>query len=115
MTTPEVTPTPATGVKKWVTDIIKSVLNDPGVQQWIKNLLSSIITEKIAPLIPLAVGAAVHGIVQEIPGVKQADAAVDSAVAATEKIRQDLNKAIPDIDIGIPAIDNIFDVWRPKP
>jgi hypothetical protein len=35
-------------------------------------------------------------------------------VAVANTVRDDLNKLIPDIDIGIPLIDDIIDAWRPR-
>lgn len=90
--------------------IIIKVLSDPKVQQIIKNLLSDLITEKIAPLVPLAAASAAHAFAGLIPGLTPA---VEDVVAVANTVREDLNKVIPDIDIGIPLIDNIIDAWRP--
>jgi len=29
-------------------------------------------------------------------------------------VRQRLHEAIPDVDFGIPELDNVLDFWRPK-
>lgn len=101
-------------MQNFIVGILTKVLSDPKVQTFIKNLLSDLITEKIAPLIPLAVGSAMHALEEKIPGVKEAEQIIGTAVDAAENIRQDLNTLIPDIDIGIPLIDNIIDAWRPR-
>ena len=94
--------------------IIVKVLSDPKVQQFIKDLLGQLITERILPLIPVAIGAAVKaavdGIIEKVPGL---DGVVDIA-HATNAARDELNNLIPDIDFGIPALDNLLDFWRPK-
>lgn len=94
--------------------ILTKVLSDPKVQQYIKDLLGSLITERILPLVPLAIGAAVKAAVDElverVPGI---DGVVD-VVKATDAARNTLNDLIPDIDFGIPALDNLLDFWRPK-
>jgi hypothetical protein len=94
--------------------IISKVLSDPKVQQFIKDLLGQLITERILPLVPVAVGAAVKAAVDElvtkVPGIE----GVVDVVKATDAARDTLNHLIPDIDFGIPALDNLLDFWRPK-
>lgn len=95
----------------FIIGILIKVLSDPKVQATLKNLLSDLITEKIAPLIPLAAASAAHAFAGLIPGVAPA---IEDVVAVANNVRDDLNKLIPDIDIGIPLIDDILDAWRPK-
>jgi hypothetical protein len=103
---------------KFVSDILttslKAVLKDPEVQDFLiraaRELLDSTITEKVLPLIPVAIGSAVKAFTESMPGVES----IQSAFEASEQVRQDLNRAIPDIDLGIPLIDNLMDIWRPK-
>lgn len=90
--------------------LILAVLANPAVQAQIKNLLSDLITEKIAPLVPLAAASAAHAFAGLIPGVT---ASVEDVVAVANNVREDLNRLIPDIDIGIPLIDDVIDAWRP--
>lgn len=90
--------------------LIKALL-DPKVQQQIKNLLSELISEKIAPLVPLAAASAAHALVGLIPGVTHT---IEDVVTVADKVREDLNQAIPDINIGIPLIDDLLDAWRPQ-
>lgn len=98
-------------MQSFIIGILIKVLSDPKVQAMIKNLLSDLITEKIAPLIPLAAASAAHAFADLIPGLTHT---AEDVVAVANTVRDDLNKMIPDIDIGIPLIDNIMDAWRPK-
>ena len=98
-------------MQEFIVGILIKVLSDPKVQQTIKNLLSELITEKIAPLVPLAAASAAHAFAGLIPGPV---AAVEDVVAVANTVRDDLNRVIPDIDIGIPLIDNLLDAWRPR-
>jgi hypothetical protein len=95
--------------------IFIKVISDPKVQAAAKNLLGQLITERILPLIPVAVGAAVKAAVDEliekVPGIE----GVVDVVKATDAARDRLNDMLPDIDFGIPALDELLDFWRPKP
>jgi hypothetical protein len=91
--------------------LLIAVISDPKTQQVLKNLLSDLITEKIAPLVPLAAASAAHAFADLMPGVT---ASVEDVVQVANTVREDLNRVIPDIDIGIPLIDDILDAWRPK-
>jgi hypothetical protein len=93
-----------------IVSILTKVLSDPKVQAVLKNLLSDLITEKIAPLIPLAAASAAHAFAGLLPNVT---ASIEDVVAVANNVREDLNRVIPDIDIGIPLIDDILDAWRP--
>jgi TctA family transporter len=99
-------------MQSFIIGILIKVLSDPKVQATLKNLLSDLITEKIAPLIPLAAASAAHALAGLIPGVAPA---IEDVVAAANTVRDDLNRLIPDLDVGIPLIDDIMDAWRPKP
>lgn len=99
-------------MQNFIVGILIKVLSDPKVQQTIKNLLAELITEKIAPLVPLAAASAAHAFADLIPDI--AKVATADVVAVANTVRDDLNKVIPDIDIGIPFIDNIIDAWRPR-
>jgi hypothetical protein len=94
--------------------LIVSVLTNDKVQETIKNLLGQLITERILPLVPVAVGAAVKAgmdeLIERVPGIE----GVVDVVKATDAARDTLNNLIPDIDVGIPAIDDLLDFWRPK-
>jgi hypothetical protein len=97
-------------LQKFVSDIIVSVLKDEDVQQFIKDLLSGVITEKVLPLLPIAIGAAVKGVVDKIEGIEMVGDAIDVA----NDVRNTLNNIIPDFDTGIKTIDDLMDIWRPK-
>lgn len=101
-------------MQKFFSDVLIKVISDPKVQQFIKDLLSGIITEKIAPLVPLAAAAAVKAAFEQVPQLKELVDDIGNVVDVAEQTREELNKLIPDIDIGIPAIDSILDVWRPR-
>jgi hypothetical protein len=101
-------------MQKFLSNLIISVLTSEQVQAAIKNLLGQLITERILPLVPVAVGAAVKAAVDElierVPGIE----GVVDVVKATDAARDTLNDLIPDIDFGIPALDQLLDFWRPK-
>lgn len=103
---------------KFFTTVIINVLTDPKVQASIEALLGKLITERILPLIPVAVGAAVKAAVDEVitkvPGVQGVIQDVVNIEHTTEAARETLNGLIPDVDFGIPALDNLLDFWRPK-
>lgn len=95
----------------FIVAIIIKVLADPKVQAYIENLVAKIISQQILPLIPVATAAAAKAVVDFIPGGKT----VGDLAKVTEQVRAELNKIIPDIDLGIPLLDKIIDSWRPKP
>ena len=98
-------------MQNFIVAILIKVVSSSKVQEMLKNLLSDLITEKIAPLIPLAAASAAHAFAGLIPNVTHT---LEDVVVVANTVRDDLNKAIPDIDIGIPLIDDIIDAWRPK-
>lgn len=100
-------------MQKFLLSLIISVLTNDQVQKQIKDLLGQLITERILPLVPVAVGAAVKAAVDEvIEKVPALEGVVDIA-KATDAARNTLNDLIPDVDFGIPALDNLLDWWRP--
>lgn len=101
------------GLKDFVSDVVIKVLTDDKVQVTIKNLLSDLITSKIAPLVPLAAAAAVKNLFESVPALAHLKDEIGDVVQVAEDTRQEMNRIIPDIDIGIPFIDNLMDVWRP--
>ncbi|MEV5360567.1 hypothetical protein AB0K45_09510 [Micrococcus luteus] len=96
-------------MQTFLAGLIIRVLTDDKVQQAIRNLLGQLITERIVPLVPLAVASATKAITAAIPNIPTA--AIEHVA---EDIRADLNQVIPDFDIGIPAIDGLLDFWRPR-
>jgi len=106
------------GLKDFAADVFIKVISDPTVQETVKKLLGSIIAEQILPLVPVAVGAATKAAVDEVvkkfPGAQDVIDGVVDIAHTTDAARDELNKLIPDIDFGIPALDNLLDFWRPK-
>lgn len=100
-------------MQDFVTGVITKVLEDPKVQAVVENILSDLITKKIAPLIPLAAASAAHAFADLLPAGAIHD--VEDVVKVADTVRNDLNAAIPSINIGIPLIDDIVNAWRPTP
>lgn len=98
----------------FVSDIFINVVSDEKVQQAAKNILGQLITEQILPLVPVAVSAAVKAAVDEVIAKVPGISGVVDAVHVADEARNALNNLIPDIDFGIPALDNLLDFWRPK-
>lgn len=96
-------------MEKFLAAVIIKVITDDKVQASIEKLLGKIIAERIVPLVPLAVASATKAITEAIPQI--ATAQIDQV---SDRIRNDLNRAIPDFDLGIPALDNLMDFWRPR-
>ena len=101
-------------MQTFLANILIKVLTSDVVQAKIKELLGALIVERILPLIPVVTAAAAKAvtdqIVAKIPG---ADGVVDVGKVADDA-RATLNELIPDIDVGVPALDALLDFWRPK-
>lgn len=101
-------------MQSFIVGILTKVLSDPKVQQFIRDLLGQLITERILPLVPVAVTAAVKAamdqLIEKVPGIE----GVVDVVHVADEARNALNNLIPDVDIGIPAIDDLMDFWRPR-
>jgi translation initiation factor 2 alpha subunit (eIF-2alpha) len=95
-------------METFLTNLIIKVLSDERVQKMIKDVLGGLITERIVPLIPVAVTAAVDAVVKQIPGVEN----IKELASVADDVRNTLNGLIPDIDL--PIIGNLTDFWRPK-
>lgn len=104
-------------MEKFLTNVIIKVLTDPKVQASIESLLGKLITERILPLVPLAVGAATKAAVDEIikviPGAGPILKDVVAIEQTTEAARQELNNLIP--NIILPTLTDLENFWRPKP
>lgn len=101
-------------MQKFLAGLIIAVLTSDEVQKSIKSLLGSLITERILPLLPVAVGAATKAAIDEIVEKIPALEGVVDVAKTTEAARETLNTVIPDFDLGIPALDNLIDFWRPE-
>lgn len=93
-----------------IVNLLLAALKSEKVQQAVGDFISSIVTQKLLPLLPLAAAAAAKAVADQIPEL----AGVADVAQVAEEVRERLNKAIPDLDFGIPALDNLLDVWRPK-
>jgi hypothetical protein len=91
--------------------LMLAALKNEKVQQEIGNFTTRIVTDKLLPLLPLVAAAAAKAVTDQIPQL--ADITTDVAEMADD-LRNNLNDAIPDIDFGIPALDDLLDLWRPK-
>lgn len=105
-------------MKKFLKDLIVDVFTDERTQQALDNLLGRLITKQFLPLLPVAAGAAgtaaVNEALKRFPGLEHVGEVAVDAVHATEQARNSLNELLPDVDFGIPALDNLIDFWRPK-
>lgn len=90
-----------------------AILEDPKFQAAVENILGKLITERILPLVPIAVGAAVKSAVDEVvdkvPGIN----AVVDVVSTTESAIGALTNLIP--GIVLPVLGDIENFWKPKP
>jgi hypothetical protein len=106
------------GLQDFAADVLIKVISDESVQAAGKKLLGSIIAEQILPLVPVAVGAATKAAIDEVskkfPGAEDLIKGAVDIVHTTDAARNELNNLIPDVDFGIPALDNLMDFWRPK-
>jgi hypothetical protein len=102
-------------LQSFILGILIKLIADPKTQEVLKKLLgelvNDLITQKFMPLIPLAAASAAHAFAGLIPGVAPA---IQDVVSVANTVRNDLNQAIPQINLGIPLIDDIINAWRPK-
>jgi hypothetical protein len=101
-------------LQSFVKDLIVSVIEDPKTQTAIENIIGNLITKQILPLVPVATAAAAKAAVDEIVKKIPELSGVVDVVHVADEARDALNKIIPDFDLGIPALDNLIDFWRPK-
>lgn len=111
-----------TKARELIVGVVKDVISDDDVQKHIEALLARLLKNHVAPLIPvavqtavpIAVAATIKQIKEQFPGSEELiDSAVDT-VAVVNQTRAELDRVIPDIDFGIPALDSFLDIWRPK-
>lgn len=83
--------------------IIGVVTSDP-----VRAMLAQLIVEKVAPLIPVAVKAAVDQVITKTPALS----GVVDLVEVAQDTRHALDRLIPDVDWG--PLDGLIDGWRPR-
>lgn len=93
--------------------LILAVVAAPQFQKAVKDLLGQLITERIMPLVPLAVGAAVKSAVDEVVAKVPGISAVVDVVATAEAARNELDRLIP--GIVLPLISDLEAFWKPHP
>ena len=94
----------------FLVNLILVALRNDKVQQAIGDFISRIVTEKLLPLLPLVAAAAAKAVADQIPQL----ANIADVAQVADGVRDKLNEAVPDIDFGIPALDELIDFWRPK-
>ena len=97
-------------MNNFVIGLLLAALKNEKVQKEIGDFTSRIVTEKLLPLLPLAAAAAAKAVADQIPQL----ANIADVAQVADDVRMNLNNAIPDIDFGIPALDELLDIWRPK-
>ena len=93
-----------------IVNLLLAALKNEKVQQAVGDFISGIVTQKLLPLLPLAAAAAAKAVADQIPQL----ANVANVAEVADEVRDRLNEAIPDVDFGIPALDELLDFWRPK-
>jgi hypothetical protein len=91
-------------------NLILRALQSEQVQDAVGDFISRVVTEKLLPLLPIAAAAAAKAVTDQLSDIVDVDVA---DIANT--VRDRLNEAIPDMDFGIPTLDDLMDFWRPKP
>ena len=97
-------------MNNFLVNLFLAVLRNEKVQKEIGDFTSRIVTQKLLPLLPLAAAAAAKAVAEQIPQL----ANVADVAKVADEVRDDLNHMIPDVDFGIPALDELLDFWRPK-
>ncbi len=88
--------------------VIIGVVTSEPVQKMIRELLARLVAEQIAPLIPVAVKAAVDQVIAKVPELS----GVVDLVEVAQDTRHALDRLIPDVDWG--PLDGVIDGWRPR-
>ena len=97
-------------MKKILVGLLLAALNNKQVQDAAGDFVARLVTQKLMPLLPVLAAAAAKAVTDQIPEL----ANVADVAEVTEQVRQRLHEAIPDVDFGIPELDNVLDFWRPK-
>ena len=105
-----------------ISGVAIDVISNDEVEARVKALLADLVKNHVLPIVPLAiqtavpiaVKAAMDQLILKFPGAEDLiEGAIDTAEVVNET-RTELDKIIPDIDFGVPALDAILDLWRPK-
>lgn len=108
--------------RETIAGVAIDVITSDKVQAHLKALLADMVKNHVLPIVPLAiqtavpiaVKAAMDQLILKFPGAKDLiEGAIDTA-EVIDQTRSELNVMIPDIDFGIPALDAMLDIWRPK-
>ena len=94
----------------FIVNLLLGALKNQKVQDAVGDFVSRVVTQKLLPLLPLAAAAAAKAVADQIPQL----AGVADVAQVADEVRDKLNAAIPDIDFGVPALDGLLDLWRPK-
>ena len=89
-------------------NLILRALQSEQVQDAVGDFISRVVTEKLLPLLPIAAAAAAKAVTDQLSDIVDVDVA---DIANT--VRDRLNEAIPDLDCGIPTLDDLMEFWRP--
>lgn len=91
--------------------ILLKILDDPRVQERLKQL-----DKYIRSLIAVGASAAAtqlwNKVKSDIPGVAQGIEVIGDITENAAGVRDVLDRAIPDYDTGIKAVDDLMDFWR---
>jgi len=91
--------------------ILLKILDDPRVKERLQRLDSYVRT-----LIAVGASAAAaqlwNRVKSEIPGVQEGIEALGDITEGAAGVRDMLDKAVPDFDTGIKAVDDLMDFWR---
>ena len=97
-------------MNKFLVTLLLTALKDERVQAAVGDFISRIVTQKLLPLLPLVAASAAKAVTDQIPQL----ANVADVAQVADEVRVRLNELIPDVDFGIPALDDLLDFWRPK-
>lgn len=106
-----------TSVKNHVKEVGVGIVTDERVQEsikkWVSDLLGDIMTEKILPVVPLAVGAAVTAGMESVAKADLNNDGKPDIEQVADAARQAIDALLPP-SITLPFIGNLRDIWPPK-
>lgn len=95
-------------MQSWLAALVIKIITSPQVRDMLLDLLGRLVAERFAPLIPVAVKAAVDQVITKTPALS----GVVDLVEVAQDTRHALDRLIPDVDWG--PLDGIIDAWRPR-